>query len=84
MTALLRAAILAGAVAVALLGGCTQGTTPDCSDAQCAVVSVIEAGIDGAPEGGEAGEDDSGGPLDADTDAKVADGGGADADALAP
>jgi hypothetical protein len=40
-----------------LAPGCTDGTTPNCADAQCPVVSVVEAGVDGAPgEAGEAGE----------------------------
>jgi hypothetical protein len=51
--------------------GCTDGTTPDCSDAQCAVVSVVEAGGDGsvgdagasdAPQVSEAGVVSDGGP----------------------
>jgi hypothetical protein len=47
-----------------LAAACTDGTTPNCADAQCAVVSVVEGGVDGAPsEAGEAGEasaDDAG------------------------
>ena len=56
------AAALAGFLVMA--PGCTDGTTPNCADAQCAVVSVVEAGVDGATnEAGEAGEgvaDDAG------------------------
>ena len=52
------AAALAAACAAAQ--GCTDGTTPDCSDAQCLVVSVVEAGGDGvAPDGGADGSDDA-------------------------
>lgn len=49
-----RLAAAAG-VALAVAEGCTDGTTPDCSDAQCAVVSVVEAGVDAAEDGGEGG-----------------------------
>jgi hypothetical protein len=35
--------------------GCTQGTTPDCADAQCQLVSVVEGGEDAAS--GDAAED---------------------------
>ena len=55
-----RPALVAGLCLVgAAAAGCTDGTTPDCSDAQCLVVSVVEAGSD-APEGdaeGDGGED---------------------------
>jgi hypothetical protein len=46
------AVVAALAPALALVQGCTDGTTPDCSDAQCAVVSVVEAGVDGAGDSG--------------------------------
>ena len=54
----LRSSLAAGiAASCALAQGCTDGTTPDCSDAQCAVVSAVEASADGAlSEGGEGGE----------------------------
>jgi hypothetical protein len=39
--------------------GCTDGTTPDCSDAQCLVVSVVEAGNDGAVDAEAGGGDDA-------------------------
>jgi hypothetical protein len=45
----------AAAMALAVVQGCTDGTTPDCSDAQCAVVSVVEAAVDAAEDGGEGG-----------------------------
>jgi hypothetical protein len=62
MQRLSLAAALAGSLVMA--PGCTDGTTPNCADAQCAVVSVVEGGVDGAPnEAGEAGDaaaDDAG------------------------
>jgi hypothetical protein len=39
--------------------GCTDGTTPDCSDAQCLVVSVVEAGNDGAVDAEAGGGEDA-------------------------
>ena len=47
------------AAACAIAQGCTDGTTPDCSDAQCLVVSVVEAGGDGAADGSADDADDS-------------------------
>jgi len=83
----LRWSLAAGlAASCALAQGCTDGTTPDCADAQCAVVSVVEAGADGAPiEAGEGGEAATGETPDAGVDAtqvtvrdagSVSDGGG--------
>ena len=50
---------LAGAALACLLCtaalGCTSGTTPDCADAQCRLVSVVEGGEDAAS--GDAAED---------------------------
>jgi hypothetical protein len=72
-----------------LLQGCTDGTTPNCADAQCAVVSVVEAGADGAlSEGGQAGEaavDDGGDDVAAVTVREAGDvsDGGAEAKATA-
>jgi hypothetical protein len=50
---------VATAAALSVAAGCTDGTTPDCSDAQCAVVSVVEAGADagdGGPDGADTGD----------------------------
>jgi hypothetical protein len=59
MKAVRLPALAASVCLVCLLGaaaqGCTDGTTPDCSDAQCLVVSVVEAGTDGG--GGDASDD---------------------------
>jgi|HubBroStandDraft_5_1064220.scaffolds.fasta_scaffold577376_2 hypothetical protein len=68
------AAGLAAACAVAAVSqACTDGTTPDCSDAQCLVVSVVEAGPDGAVGDAQANADGSGedatGSLEAGPDA---------------
>jgi hypothetical protein len=55
------AAGLAVVCAVAAVAqACTDGTTPDCSDAQCLVVSVVEAGPDGAAGDARADADNSG------------------------
>ena len=61
MSAVRRPALAASLGLVCFIGaaaqGCTDGTTPDCSDAQCLVVSVVEAGSDAtegdASDGGE-------------------------------
>jgi hypothetical protein len=52
----LLAATCAVAVICAVGQGCTDGTTPDCSDAQCAVLGALEAGGDAAV--GDADHDD--------------------------
>jgi hypothetical protein len=72
----LRAVSLALVPGLALgLSACTDGTTPDCSDAQCAVVVVYsESGVSGA--GADGGADasadavaDEDGGVDASSDA---------------
>ncbi len=57
----------AAAAARSVAAGCTDGITPDCSDAQCAVVSVVEAGVDGGDggDGGQGGADAGGAEADA-------------------
>jgi len=74
------------ALACGLATACTDGTTPDCSDAQCLVVSVVpeagDAGDDGSQtEGGDATEPTEGGEVDA--AGADADAGSAEADAHA-
>jgi hypothetical protein len=43
---------------LALLAGCTDGTTPDCSDAQCLPV-LVDAGWSDAPDAPAAADDAS-------------------------
>ncbi len=63
MKAVRRPALAVSVCLVCFVGaaaqGCTDGTTPDCSDAQCLVVSVVEAASDGGggDAGGDGGED---------------------------
>ena len=57
------------AAACAIAQGCTDGTTPDCSDAQCLVVSVVEAGGDGAPPDGGADDAAQDGAVSEDSEA---------------
>jgi hypothetical protein len=78
MSAVRRPALAASLGLVCFIGaaaqGCTDGTTPDCSDAQCLVVSVVEAGSD-ATEGdaeGDGGEDAGEVTVDAGMDADAA------------
>ena len=74
-----RPALAASLGLVCFLGaaaqGCTDGTTPDCSDAQCVVVSVVEAGSDAAEgDAGDDGGEDAGAVTDAgDAGAETAD-----------
>jgi hypothetical protein len=84
-----------GALAVVFaLAACTDGTTPDCADAQCqVVVEATEAGKDGGggdgegedagdgATGGGAGDGATGGDAGADASAIQAD---ATADGVAP
>ncbi len=78
--------LVAGVVGLACLvcagaQGCTDGTTPDCSDAQCLVVSVVESGNDSFAGDAEAdGGEDAAQASDA---ADAAQGSAADA-GLAP
>jgi hypothetical protein len=59
-------AVLASAFAV---GACTEGVTPDCSDAQAqqciVVVEVPEAAVDASEEGGAMPDAQADAPLDA-------------------
>jgi hypothetical protein len=85
-----RLSLATGLVAfLAMAPGCTDGTTPNCADAQCPVVSVVEGGVDSAPsEGGEPGEAAAGDAGDDGTQVPVRDAGavsdgGADANPAA-
>jgi hypothetical protein len=78
---------VAAALACALASACTDGTTPDCDDAQCAIVGVGAAGEGGddvtePAEGGDAAETGSSAP-DADAGGSIGDA-GVDAEGDAP
>ncbi len=63
--------LAAGLAATAVAAGCTDGTTPDCSDAQCQVVDAVEGGADGGSGDAGSGEDaaDAKSEIDAGEDA---------------
>jgi hypothetical protein len=69
------AAFYAACAALAALVACTDGVTPDCSDAQCGMLASDVA--PDAPAEDAAGDDGGEGPQDADTgplDATLPDG----------
>jgi hypothetical protein len=54
--------LAAGFAVATATAGCTNGTTPDCSDAQCRVLDAVEGGgdaeaADGAADASSAGPD---------------------------
>jgi hypothetical protein len=77
-----RLSLAAGLVATAVAAGCTDGTTPDCSDGQCRVVDPLDGGGDGAAtaDGPAVGSSDAGGADGAAATSEVD--AGADAPAL--